>query len=146
MLVGLGTLAYVAIDDPSFALEPDYYDKAVHWDETQAEARASEALGLKLELTAPLAVAAGGKVKVQLSVKDRRDLAFSGAEVTLEAFPNAYAGRTQRLSLTELAPGVYGGELSRGVPGLWELRIVVTQGGLHYGEVLRRDVAKGGAA
>ena len=46
MLLGLGTMAYIAIDDPSFALEPNYYDKAVHWDRSQAEARSSQALGL----------------------------------------------------------------------------------------------------
>jgi len=146
MLVGLGFAAHLAIDDPNFALEPNYYDKAVHWDETQAKARESNALGLKLELVAPLTVAPNGEVEVQLSVKDRRDLAFSGAEVALEAFPNAYASRVQRLSLHESAPGVYAGALAHGMRGLWELRIVVNQGAIHYGEVLRRDVVKGGAA
>ena len=146
MFVGLGTLAYIAIDGPSFALEPNYYDKAVHWDKGQAEARASDLLGLKLELKSPFAVAADGRVKVQLGVKDRRALAFSGAEVQIEAFPNAYASRVEHLVLRETAAGVYTGELSQGVRGLWELRIVVKQGALRYGEVMRRDVVKGDAA
>jgi hypothetical protein len=145
MVIGLGTLAYIAINDPSFALEPNYYDKAVHWDQTQIEARQSNELGLKLELTAPLAFAADGRVKLQLSVKDRRDLSFSGAEVELEAFPNAYASQIQHICLHETEPGVYSGELSRGIRGLWELRVIVKQGALQYGEVLRRDVKAGAA-
>ena len=146
MFVGLGTLAYIAIDDPSFALEPNYYDKAVHWDSSEAEARASNVLGLKLEFTSPLTVGANGSVNVQLGVKDRRELAFSGAQVQIEAFPNAYASHVEHILLRETAAGVYTGDLSRGVVGLWELRIVVKQGALRYGEVRRLDVVKGGAA
>jgi hypothetical protein len=50
MLAGLGIMAYIAVDDPTFALEPDYYDKAVHWDRGQTLLRASEASGLPLVL------------------------------------------------------------------------------------------------
>ena len=146
MFIGLGTLAYIAIDDPSFALEPNYYDKAVHWDKSQSEARESNLLGLKLELTAPLRIATNGTVSVQLGVKDRKDLAVAGAEVEIEAFPNAYAGRIEHVTLRETAPGVYTGELARGVLGLWELRVVIKQGALRYRQVLRHDVVKGDAA
>jgi nitrogen fixation protein FixH len=145
MLIGLGSMAYVAIDDPHFALEPDYYDKAVHWDRGQAEARASQALGLKLTL-APLTTRANGTLKLQLAIEDRQGLALDGALVTVEAFPNAYASRVEHLTLRETAPGVYEAELGRGPKGLWELRVAVKRAGLSYHEVLRRDVSKGDAA
>jgi hypothetical protein len=146
MFVGLGSLVYVAVDDPSFALESNYYDKAMHWDESQQRARKKQALGLNLALTEPLALSDAGKVMVRLSVTDRTMLAFSGADVALEAFPNAYAQRVQHLVLREVEPGLYVGELSQGVRGLWELRVVVTQGALRYDQVLRADVSKGDAA
>jgi hypothetical protein len=146
MLIGLGTMAYVAIDDPSFALESNYYDKAVHWDQNQQRARDSQALGLNLALGAPLSVSKAGKVTVQLRVTDRATVAFSGADVALDAFPNAYANRVQRLILHEVEPGLYVGELSQGVRGLWELRVVVTQGVLRYDQILRADVSRGDAA
>ncbi len=146
MFVGLSSLAYIAIDDPNFALEPNYYDKAVHWDKSQAEARESQALGLKLALTAPLMISAGGKIKVELRVNDRGDAALSGAVVAVEAFPNAHADHVEQLSLRETSPGVYAGELSRGLRGLWELRVVVSQGTRRYAEVLRCDVGKGDRA
>jgi FixH protein len=146
MLLGLGTLAYIAIDDPHFALEANYYDKAVHWDTARTEARENEVLGLKVVLGAPLVVAADGKLNVAIGVQTRQDLALSGAVVELEAFPNAYASRVQRISLRETAPGAYAGELSQAVRGLWELRVVVKRGSLRYSQVLRLDVTKAGAA
>ena len=146
MFVGLGSLAYLAIDDPSFALESNYYDKAVHWDENQQQARKSQAMGLQVALTEPLTLSETGRIMVQLSVTDGKKLAFAGADVALDAFPNAYASRVQRLVLRELKPGLYVGELSPGVRGLWELRVVVKLGTLRYDQVLRADVSKGNAA
>ena len=146
MLLGLGSLAYIAIDDPGFALEPNYYDKAVHWDRAQAEARASQALGYRLELSEPLTVAADGRIRLRLSLEDRDGRAVTGAEVTADAFANSTASRTQRVVLREISAGVYQAELGQGSPGLWELRLAVRHGAARYQQVLRRDVSKGPSA
>ena len=146
MLLGLGVLTYLAVDDPSFALEPNYYDKAVRWDRTQAEARESERLGLQLLLSGPLTLTSDGGVELELRISDRTSTPLRAAAVTLEAFPNAFAGRVEHVTLREVAPGVYRGRLSRGVRGLWELRFDVRQGAQHFREVLRHDVARGDAA
>jgi hypothetical protein len=145
MLVGLGTLAYIAIDDPGFALEPNYYDKAVHWDQSQAAGRESDALGLELAL-APLTVVKGGQVQLELTVNARGGSPFTGGDVRVEAFPNAFASRIERVALRETAPGVYSGGLPRGVLGLWELRVTLKRGALNFQQILRRDVAKGHSA
>lgn len=146
MLVGLGTLARIAVDDPHFALEPNYYDKAVHWDRARAEANASQALGLTLSLAPTLYRDADGSVLVELAVADRERAPLAGAQVELEAFPNAYASRAQRVTLHEAAPGLYRGKLEHGLVGLWELRVSVTRGADHFRHDLRRDVLKRGAA
>jgi nitrogen fixation protein FixH len=145
MLLGLGVLAYIAIDDPHFALEPDYYDKAVHWDRTQSEARDSAALGFELTLPATLALSADGSLEIELRVTDRNRAVLTAALVELEAFPNAYASRVERLTLREAAPGVYRGRLNGQARGLWELRFRVAKGSLHFYESVRRDVVKGDA-
>lgn len=146
MLVGLGTLAYIAIDDPSFALEPNYYDKAVHWDQSQAQQRQSQALGFELKLGQPLVVSRDGRTFVELELKDRAGVDISGANLAVSAFPNAFASRIEELVLREEAPGIYRGELKHAVPGLWELRCSVNVGSAHYTSTLRADVAKRGAA
>lgn len=146
MFLGLGFMTYLATSDPHFALEPDYYDKAVHWDRSRAEERASALTGLSLSLTRPLALTADGGVDVEVRVVDRQTSPFRGARLQLQAFPNAYAQNSQSLTLRETAPGVYVGRLSRGVLGLWELRFGLTRDALHFQVVLREDVVKGGAA
>jgi FixH len=146
MFVGLGSLAYVAIDDPSFSLEPDYYSKAVHWERNQAQLRENSALGFTLAVHAPLVVASGGRTSVELELKDRTGVAISGAELQVTAFPNAFATRVEQLTLVEVAPGIYRGELKHGMVGLWELRCDANVGGAHYSRTLRTDVVKRSAA
>jgi nitrogen fixation protein FixH len=146
MLLGLGVLAYVAIDDPHFSLEANYYDKAVHWDRSQREARDSAALGLQLDLPKTLLQSPDGRVEVELRVADRERAPLPGAVVELEAFPNAYASRIERVRLHEAAPGVYRAVLTGRTRGLWELRFSVVKGSQRFLQSLRRDVGKGSAA
>lgn len=146
MFFGISTLAYIAIDDPNFALEPDYYAKALHWDQAQAQLRENDTLGYGLSLREPLVISAAGQVQVELLLKDRNAAAISGASVEVSAFPNAFAERVEHLVLREVAPGVYRGALSQGIPGLWELRCVVRVGPAHYARSLRSDMVKRSAA
>jgi len=140
MLVGLLTMAMIAADDPSFAVESDYYKKAVAWDrelEQQGEnARLARKVTLETrsssERTAALA----------LRVTDARGAPLDGAEVELEAFPNARAGERQRLVFTERRPGAYAAELPLTRTGLWELRLTVTRGKERTTHVLRVDFAR----
>jgi hypothetical protein len=146
MLAGLGTLVTIAVDDPHFALEPNYYDKAVHWDRARAEAAASQTLGLQLAVPGELRRSGSGQVELEFTITARDRAPFAGAVVELEAFPNAFRSHTQRLTLREAAPGVYRGRLEPGALGLWELRVAVSRGGQRFYQTLRRDVTKGGAA
>jgi FixH len=146
MLLGLGVLAFIAIDDPHFALEPNYYEKAVRWDRGQSEARDSAALGLRLTLPPALTQADDGSVEVELRVADREHAGLTAATVELEAFPNAYASRIERLTLKEGEPGVYRGRLTGRTLGLWELRFTIIKENRHFQRALRLDVVKGDAA
>lgn len=143
MLLGLGTLAYIAIDDPGFALEPNYYEKAVQWDRSLAEARESQALGFRLEPGHALWLAADGGIEVELTLRDRQGSLVSGAELSMEAFPNAAARKIQRSKLREVSPGTYRVQLQGGASGLWELRCRVSYGAARFQQVLRLEVGKG---
>jgi hypothetical protein len=102
MLAGLGTLAAIAADDPSFAVETDYYRKAVAWDrqlEQQAE-NARLARELKVEAT-PLG---RGVTRLTVRVNDAGGKPVSAGNVRLEAFPNARAFERQELALPEWPP------------------------------------------
>jgi len=146
MFFGIGSLAVIAVRDPNFALEPDYYAKALHWDQAQAQLRENDTLGYQLSLGQPLVLSAQGGVEVELQLKDRSAVGISGASLEVAAFPNAFAGNVEHLVLREAAPGVYRGRLAHGLPGLWELRCAVSVGSAHYVQALRSDVRKRSAA
>jgi len=137
MLAGLLTLAVIAADDPSFAVESDYYKKAVAWDGELQQRAENERLARRVSL----ATRASSKrtATLALSVIDSRGEPLKGADVELEAFPNARAGERQRVVFREGGPGAYAAELSLTHMGLWELRLTVTRGNDRTTHVLRVD-------
>jgi hypothetical protein len=136
---GLATMASIAADDPSFSLEPSYYEKAVHWDEQQARKAESARLGWRLEArveTRP----EGASLVARIDGSNGRPL--RGATVRLEAFANARAGEVRHLRLEERKPGEYSTLLEAARPGLWEFRFEVELGADRYATLARADVPR----
>ncbi len=143
MLVGLGSLAYVATDDPSFAVEKDYYKKAVAWDQAAAQAAENARLGWKVELaTEPH----GKELRVVARVKDAQGAPIRGATVALEAFANARASRVVSTRLEVGDDASYRGGLDLIQAGLWEFRFSVEARGQRFTETVRQEVRRGGAS
>ena len=136
------TVLHSVLDDPSFALEPDYYRKAVAWDAQRALERGSRALGWHATLVAePAPQARGLAIRVQLL--DARGEPLRGARLRLAAFSNARAARVLEASPSETAPGTYTAEIPSSVFGLWEFRLEATRGPDRFAEVLRQSVSPG---
>lgn len=143
LLLGLiGTQLVVlgnVLHDPAFATEPDYYQKGVDWDTSQAQKRRSDALGWHSELHAGSAAEAGGALlRVQLS--DKLGLPLAGARLRAVAFHNARASQAFDLRFEETAPGSYEAALGGARGGLWELRLSATLRGDSYERVFRVDL------
>lgn len=136
------TVLHFVLDDPSFALEPDYYRKAVAWDTQRELERQSQALGWHADLAAqPAPRARGLELRVQLRDAQQRPLA--GAAVHVQAFANARAARVLEAALLETAPGTYTADIPSNVLGLWEFRVEATRGAERFAEVLRQSVPPG---
>jgi len=133
-LLGLGVMASIATRDPSFALETDYYQRAVHWDDEQAQWRTNERLGYGLGLNVD------GAAAVSISLRDRGGEALRGATVTAEAFPNARAGQRRQVEFAESPDGTYRAALAHARPGLWEFRVSVLKDGQRFTKIERADV------
>ena len=118
----------VANDDPSFAVEPDYYRRAVGWDSTMAQARASAALGWRVT-PAVTPLVAGAPATVTLAITDRDGAPVTGAAVAVEALFNARANDRHTATLPEVAPGRYAAPLPLAWAGDWELRVQVRREG-----------------
>jgi FixH protein len=134
------TVLHSVLDDPSFALEPDYYRKAVAWDAQRELERVSQALGWHAAISAGPAPRARG-LGLQLQLRDAQGDPLTGAAVHVTAFANARAARVFEAPLLETAPGTYAAEIPSSVPGLWEFRIEAARGADRYAEVLRQSVS-----
>jgi hypothetical protein len=129
----------VAVDDPGFAVEPDYYKRAAHYDE-EIEQRAENArLGYEVELvsfspsedrTATLVVAVHGAEGEPLPT----------AQVGAEVIPVARAFEAEHLALTARGPGVFEARLLRPRPGLYEVRVRIEFQGRVFTRVLRPEL------
>jgi len=140
MLAGLGTMAVIATRDPGFALERDYYEKAVAYDRVIAQ-RAENA---RLGWSAHVAVGSASSRDDTSLVIRLRDGAgpATGARVTVEALRNASAGRVLEAELTERSAGEYEGRLPLGYGGLWEIRVTAQLGNDRFTAVERTVVSE----
>lgn len=139
LLVSVGSNVYLmlrATGDASFAVEPDYYKKAVDYDKTAAAERASEALGWK-----PTVQMNEDKL-LELSLADRLDRPVTEATVKVEAFPIARSQRFLHAELVEKAPGRYVWERPLDKTGIWEFRLSADRGDEHFVHKARLTVIR----
>lgn len=137
MLAGLGTMAVIAVDDPGFALERDYYQKAVSYDAEMAQ-RAQNA---RLGWTGTLSVERAGSDPSWLSfgLRDARG-PVTDARVRVEALRNASASLVLEATLVERSPGEYRAALPLRQGGVWEFRFTAVRAGETFTDVQRREV------
>jgi hypothetical protein len=138
MLGGLGLLTSIAVDDPAFAIEKDYYQKAVLWDRELAQQRQNAELGWHAELE--LSALPARRMELRAVLRDARREPIRDATVSVEAFPNARAGQRVSLRLESGEGGIYRGVMAAGRGGLWEFRLRAVRGSEKYTETVRQDV------
>ncbi len=134
-------LIWSALDDPSFAVEPDYERKARDWDLLSAERQRSRELGWTTSLS-PRAVVSG-QVDVTFEAFDRHGKPVREATVNVETFHIARASTIFRARLIATGDGVYGARMPLSRPGTWEFRLRVQSGDDIYTETLRKSVITG---
>jgi nitrogen fixation protein FixH len=113
--------------DASFAVEPDYYRKALEWDRTMAQEAANRALGWRVSVEAAMAGTQGRRLTLRLVDRDGRGV--DGAIVSVEALHGARAADVVSGRLSGEGQGRYAAELPLARAGLWELRVRAERGG-----------------
>lgn len=130
----------LARGDSSFAVEPDYYAKAMAWDSTRALEARSDALGWTVDAAlAPMAAEKGLHLAMHLHTANGAPV--EGATVSVEATHNAHASRILSDTLRATTPGTWEGTLPSSRPGLWEVRVTATRGAERFLRTLRLDTA-----
>lgn len=121
------TLMRVAAADEHFAVEPDYYRRAVGWDTTQAQARASRALGWQVHPA--LGAVTGAPIPLTLVLTDAAGRPLAGATLEVEGRAVAHATELVGGALAATAtPGAYAAVLPIMRAGLWEFRVRARRG------------------
>lgn len=121
----------VATNDPAFAIEPDYYRKAVHYDDVMAQERTNQRLGW--QLTAQVdPIIRTRPARVTVTARDAHGAPLTGARLAVMARFNARANDTLTTGLREESPGRYAGTLPMVFPGAWELRLEAVRDSARY--------------
>lgn len=141
--VGLGIFFFMkATSDPSFAVEENYYQKAVNWEGKQAQDRTNAELGWTLT---PIVGPTDEGLSTRLltaELTDRDNSPLAGATVGVETFHNSRAGEILRANLTETILGHYEAHLPMQRPGLWEIRFTVAKGSDAFTHTARVHVVR----
>jgi len=140
-VIGNLVMMRIANDDPSMAIEPDYYKKAVAFDSTLADARRSNALGWTAASTIE-PIVEGQRTRVRVRLTDARGAVISDATVHVVALFNARANDLQSAPLVFNQDSSYSAPLSISFPGQWEVRVDAVRGSDHFVTTSRVEVAK----
>lgn len=125
-LTGAAMLVYASHSDPSFAVEPDYYAKAAHWDEAARQAQQNKRLGWTITALA------SPPDHVRIRVSDHAGKPIIGAAVSAVAFASVRASERFDLQFSGEGDGIYRAPLNRERGGLWCFRFTVGHGGSNY--------------
>jgi nitrogen fixation protein FixH len=118
----------VATRDPSFAVEPNHYQKALAWDRLAARQRQSAALGWQVTVESEPRLGGDGRRDINCRVVDRDGAPVTGASVRALAFAHARGEDRVRLEFGEGPAGGYQARAPLARAGLWELRFEIRHG------------------
>jgi hypothetical protein len=144
LLSGLASMIVIASNDPSFAVEPQYYEKALAWDLQRQQELDNDRLGYRVAVAVDGANAAGTRRELTLHLHDAAGKPLSGAVVDVTTFHNARAANVLRAKLVERSPGTYTQRLPLNRAGIWELRVVATYAGSRFTHVARVELTPEG--
>jgi nitrogen fixation protein FixH len=133
-------MVYLATSDGSFAVEPDYYQKALHWEATARQRQANRRLGWQAAFELGDQVGTLGQRTLTLLLLDRDGEPVNGAAVDLVAFPHARGSQRTSAVLRGQGNGRYSADLRFQRQGLWELRLAVSSGSDTFTHTEKRDI------
>lgn len=144
VILAVGVVANIVVmrianSDPSFAVEPDYYQKAVDFDSTLAHANTSAKLHW-ISTTTVTRGDRGDSTHVTITLQDSLGHAIEQAAVSVEALAIARANTVLTATLREQAPGEYTAPLPVPRGGLWDITIHATRNDDHFVEKARIDI------
>lgn len=132
-------MIWIATSDRSFALEPDYYQKAVQWDALSQMQRDSDRLGWNLELLLEPRDERGNRPTI-LRILDADQQPVNDAAVQAEWFHHARARDRRTTAFEPVGDGLYRAALRYERSGLYEFRVHAIRGEQNFLRTVQRDI------
>ncbi len=128
-VVTMLAFVWIANSNPSYAVEKDYYQKALEWDSHRAREAASAALGWTVKVSVDRDAPEGPVLRVRLTGPEGP---VTGASLHVEAFHMAHSADPLEARLRESGPGLYTAAMPMRHNGKWEVRLVADRGEDHF--------------
>lgn len=128
-LVVCSVIIFASNSDPSVAVEPNYYQQALAWDQKALQRERNTQLGWSAILSVDSNADPSGYRTVEVSLSDRDGNAITGAAVQATAFHHAHARERFESEFRDLGEGRYAARFPLKSDGLCEFRIVAQRNG-----------------
>ena len=133
-------MVHRALSDPSFAVEKNYYKKALQWDQTMAQKRTNAKLGWAIKANVkPHLKKNKASIKVHAKVVDKSGQVVKDAHVSFEAFHNARSARRFNKDMRR-----YNDSHNTTIPtyrqGIWVFQYTVLRGKQRFTQTLRTEL------
>ncbi len=136
-VVANGAVYWAANHDRSFAVEPDYYQRAIDWDSTVARGQRSTALGWVTAIR--LAPPEAGHATLSVTLTTREGLPLDSADVRAALSHNAEGANVYEVRLLASGPGLYVARIPSTAQGLWRVDLAATRGADVYSRRITVD-------
>lgn len=132
-LLGMSVLAVAitatfALSDPSFAVVPDYYNKALRWDEDAALQHKSDALGWSDTVEFGARDDSTTMRQLIVTITDTAGDPIESANLSATVFHPSRSNDIQNVAFEETEPGRYVGVFEPTRIGFWEIKLRATRG------------------
>jgi nitrogen fixation protein FixH len=135
------TAAAIAVRDRSFAVVPNYYQSALHWDQQQAERRVSAELGWKVQVEPAAQVDPTGGRAVRFVLRDAGNKPIEGATLSLRYYHHAHASDAAEIRLAREEQGVFSTTLPMRYAGFWQFDVTAEARGRTFTTSLTQYVS-----
>lgn len=122
----------IASSGGGHSVVPDYYRKAVNWDESRAKIRASALLGWTVSVTPAVLSGQDGLRELRFVLQDKEGGPIAGAHVVARVWHHAIGESHEVTASPTDAAGVYAARAPMSQPGAWECELVVDRGAEHF--------------
>jgi len=134
----------IASSGGGHSVVPDYYRKAVNWDESREEIRASALLGWTVSVTPAVLSGQDGLRELRFVLQDGDGGPIAGARVVARVWHHAI-GESHEVTASATgatgAVGVYVARAPMRQPGAWECELVADRGAEHFIHTVTLNIA-----